>query len=229
MVRYTRKFEYGDYGSDVEGVARALCRAGAGPPLVILNAVPLKMRRTWGRRKQAWLVKFKRRMGIPATPVYGVRSHNLLSPYFDARARNLMNTWQEPVKLVQPKQGFASLHRSLWESYSIGRGKFGLSDLGTYNGASTLPSGSKSDHAYYPAYAFDLGVSPATGFEHPAGRRFFYEVTRRPETSYVILGNKIWSLGRGLNSYSYGGHENHVHVSGLHESYLRELAYKVAA
>lgn len=223
MIRYTRKFKFGDYGSDVEGVARALCRAKAGPPLMIFNALPPKIRRTWGRRKQAWLVKFKRRKGLPGTPVYGQRTHTLLSPYFDSKARHLMRIWQEPVKMVEPRQGWHSLHRSLWESYSIGRNA-GLSDYGTFRAGATLPGGGKSDHAYHPSFAFDLGFFPAIGFQHEAARRYFYEVTRRNETSYVILGTKIWSRGRGLHAYTSGGHENHVHVSGLHESWLRELA-----
>jgi hypothetical protein len=50
----------------------------------------------------------------------------------------------------------ASLQPSLHLAYSMGI-KRSFTDLGTYNPKSTLPGGGKSDHAYYPAWAFDLG------------------------------------------------------------------------
>ncbi len=118
-----------------------------------------------------------------------------------------------PTPLVEPNQGFNSLHPSLWEAYSLGR-RMGLSDLGTYNPNSRLPSGTPSDHAVYPAMAFDLGFSPATGYEHPVARSFFEAMIGRSECEYDICGTKIWSRSRGLHGYSYGGHESHVHVSG---------------
>jgi hypothetical protein len=51
QVLYTRRFQYGDKGTDVEGVARALCRAKVGIPIAVFNALPVRIRRTWGGRK----------------------------------------------------------------------------------------------------------------------------------------------------------------------------------
>ncbi len=119
-----------------------------------------------------------------------------------------------PTPLVEPVQGFNSLHKSLWEGYSLGR-RMGLSDLGTYNPNSNLPSGSPSDHAVFPAYAFDLGIEPDTGFSNAVGRSLFEALVGRPEVEYVILGDRIWSRSRGLHGYSGGGHSNHLHASGL--------------
>jgi hypothetical protein len=89
----------------------------------------------------------------------------------------------------------------------------GLSDLGTYNPASTLPGGGKSDHAHYPARAFDLGIEPDTGWNNLTARAFFNQMVDHPAVEYVILGDKIWSRSRGLHEYTAGGHLNHLHVS----------------
>lgn len=148
-------------------------------------------------------------------------------PLFDAVSLDLLQqaaelprpaepTKPEPGQLIEPNQGFDSLHPSLHEAYSLGR-TMGLSDLGTHNPASTLPGGGKSDHAFFPAWAFDLGVEPDTGFANPVGRAFFEEMVERPGVGYVILGDKIWSRSRGLHAYTAGGHLNHVHVSGIRE------------
>lgn len=114
---------------------------------------------------------------------------------------------------IEPKQGFGSLEQSLWADYTLAR-RMGLSDLGTYNPSSTLPGGGRSDHAYKPARAFDVGFSPPIGYAHPVARVFFEAMVGRPEVAYVILGNVIWSRERGRHAYTAGGHEGHVHVSG---------------
>lgn len=116
--------------------------------------------------------------------------------------------------LVEPKQGFASLERSLWPAYSLGR-RLGLADRGTYNPSATLPEGGKSDHAYYPARAFDLGFLPPVGYLHPIARTFFEAMIGRPEVNYVILGDVLWSQARGRRRYTAGGHLDHVHVSAV--------------
>lgn len=133
-----------------------------------------------------------------------------------ARKRDLLLRDLEPpvVQLVEPKQGFESLHRSLWQAFSEGRRR-GLTDLGTYNPESQLPSGAPSDHAVYPAYAFDLGIDPDTGWANLKARAYAIWTAGRPEVEYVILGNRIWtSRTKFWGSYYNGGHMNHVHVSG---------------
>jgi peptidoglycan hydrolase-like protein with peptidoglycan-binding domain len=160
---------------------------------------------------------FQKLNGIKATGHFGQATLNALEPYMDARAKALYARFELPpekAKIVEPNQGFDSLHSSLWEAYSIGR-NMGLSDLGTYNPASRLPSGSPSDHAVYPALAFDLGIEPDTGYSNPTGRAFFDRMIGRQEVSYVILGDKIWSRALGLHAYTAGGHLNHAHVSGV--------------
>ena len=120
--------------------------------------------------------------------------------------------------MVEPKQGFDSLHRSLWEAYSIGRkAPYNFTDLGTYNPSSRLPGGGISDHAVNPAYAFDLGFTPASGWANLSARDYSNKMAGRPEVEYVICGNRIWSVSQGWHAYGSGGHENHVHVSGRRE------------
>lgn len=175
-------------------------------------------------QKTADAVKtFQRINDIDATGHFGQASLDALWPYMDAYARLMYRTYVPPKPkpvpppLVEPKQGWASLHPSLHAAYSIGR-TLGFSDLGTYNPASRLPSGAPSDHAVSPALAFDLGIDPDTGYDHDAARAYFHTLIGRPEIGYVILGERIWSRVRaseGVRRYTAGGHENHVHVSGL--------------
>jgi peptidoglycan hydrolase-like protein with peptidoglycan-binding domain len=168
--------------------------------------------------KTAAAVKvFQKLNRIKPTGNFGQKTLDALEPYMDARAKALYERFALPpeeAKLVEPNQGFDSLHSSLWEAYSLGR-SMGLTDLGTYNPASRLPSGSPSDHAVYPAMAFDLGFSPQTGQANATAREFFTKMVGRDEVNYVILGDKIWSRALGLHDYTSGGHGGHVHVSGV--------------
>lgn len=172
--------------------------------------------------KTAEAVKvFQRLNDIKTTGHFGQDTLDALWPYMDAYARYRYRRFKLPrppsPPLVQPVQGFNSLDDSLWQAYSLGR-RMGMSDLGTYNPVSTLPSGGPSDHAVNPAFAFDLGISPTTGWQNDTGRAFFEAMVARPEVSYVILGDKIWSRARaseGIRPYTSGGHENHCHVSGV--------------
>lgn len=119
--------------------------------------------------------------------------------------------------LVRPKQGFSSLREDGWRLYTMGR-RLGLSDLGTHNPSSTLPGGGKSDHAFFPARAFDLGLTKAG--TRGRARWYFERVRGRPEVEYVIFERLIWSRERGLHAYTAGGHDTHVHVSLRHPADL---------
>ncbi len=151
--------------------------------------------------------RVQKKHGIPQTGWIGPATWEALAPPLPP--------------LVKPKQGFESLTDDLWRNYTEGR-NMGLSDLGTWNPDSKLPSGNPSDHATSrldgkicePACAFDLGFVPATGQNHPVARSFFNSMIGRPEVNYVILGTLIWSREHGLHAYTAGGHDGHVHVSG---------------
>lgn len=118
--------------------------------------------------------------------------------------------------LLKPKQGFGSLHPSLHELYSLAR-RLGLSDLGTYNPSARLPGGGRSDHAYSPAWAFDVGVTKTGTLARL--RYLFRQAIGRDEVEYVILEGvsipRIWSRSRGgPRPYSGPATSPHVHVSG---------------
>jgi hypothetical protein len=220
MSALTRTLKLGSYGKDVEACKRAVHRFLQTHELDKLEAQPVTVRRTYGPFFRTLVKQAQKQGGILQTGSIGARTERVLrdARAFDALADHLLDQYQREqappvIELVQPTQGFASLHRSLWELYSIGR-HAGLSDLGTFNGASRLPSGRPSDHAVYPAYAFDLGFTPHTGYEHPTARAFFKTCCERPEVEYCILGDHIWSRAQGLHTYTAGGHANHVHVSG---------------
>lgn len=230
----TRTLSVGSYGKDVDAAKRVVYRALdqilGGQRLKAHMSKPLKVRRTFGPFFRSDVNKLRDELGFLRTGKFdkvllhaaGVRG------YPDALAVDLFNQYADehkpvpkPPALVEPKQGFNSLVRDLWADYTTGR-NMGLSDLGTYNPTSKLPSGRYSDHATSrkdgrvgkPACAFDLGFSPAVGYSHPTARAFFHQMCGRPEIEYVILGTKIWSVDKGLHYYGYGGHEGHVHVSG---------------
>ncbi len=198
-------------GKDVEAWMRAVHRVLGVGSLTTFAGKPTVWRRSFGPLKKRQVAAAQRKLAMEVSGMIGPGTQSALRPYLDGYARELLEPSRPP--LLAPAQGFGSLDRRLWDAYSFGR-SLGLTDLGTYNPASTLPSGARSDHAYFPARAFDLGVSPDTGYSHPGGRRFFDEMIGRPEVEYVILGDRIWSRGRGLRSYSAGGHANHAHVSG---------------
>lgn len=215
-VRFTRVISLGETGSDCEGVGRALIREGsAGVTLAAFNKQTQERRRTWNQQHADWLKKFEKKSGHQPDGIYGPSVHIDLSPHFDASATLMMKTWRPPPPpLIEPKQGWDALHKSLWDIYSVGC-RMGLFDLGTWNPASTLPSGNPSDHSVKPAYAFDLGIDPDIGWEHDVARAYFYIALKRPEVEYVILGNKIGDRRTGMiHYYGYGSHNNHVHVSG---------------
>jgi len=193
-----------------------LIREGsAGVTLVAFNKQTPQRRQTWNAQKCDWLEKFEKKSGHKPDGIYGPSVHVDLSPHFDALATKMMLTWKPPPPpLIEPRQGWDSLHSSLHDIYSVGR-RMGLFDLGTWNPDSTLPSGNASDHSVYPAYAFDLGFDPDLGWEHDIARAYFYIAMKRPQVEYVILGNRIGDRRTQMvNYYGYGAHNNHVHVSG---------------
>lgn len=121
-------------------------------------------------------------------------------------------------KLLRPP----SLQPSLHLAYSMAM-KRSFRDLGTYNPRSTLPGGGKSDHAYYPAWAFDLGRPGwrgLWGFGFVAANRFANLLAANAYAlgiEYVIVGRRIWSRSKGWHAYDADrSHDWHIHVSGHH-------------
>ena len=119
--------------------------------------------------------------------------------------------------LVEPVQGFDSLHEDLWLAYSLGRRR-GFTDLGTY-------AKKPGDHGYYPAWAFDLGRNNRffnKGWNYLVARRlalFYVANYRALNIEYVILGQRIWSRAKPYwHPLTTGdtSHAFHIHVSGHH-------------
>jgi hypothetical protein len=122
-------------------------------------------------------------------------------------------------KLVEPEQGWASLHESLWLAYSMGR-KRAFTDLGTY-------VNKPGDHGVGPpCYAFDLGRRNRffnKGWNYLVARRLAKLYVRHHlalSVNYVILGRRMWSRTRPYwHPLTTGdtSHDYHIHVSGVHD------------
>lgn len=207
-MKLKRPLKGSEVGVDVKMVQRAL---NAAPSRTVI-AVTSHYDATTQRR----VSRFRLANSLNPGTHFDQEMLDALWPYFDAYGRWRYRLYQPPKPapvLIAPKQGFASLDKSLWEPFSRGR-KLGFSDLGTYNPASRLPSGRPSDHAVYPALAYDLGISPATGYYNQKARAYFNDLMGEPEIEYIILSPKIWSRAKGLHAYNGGDHYNHIHVSG---------------
>lgn len=129
-------------------------------------------------------------------------------------------------QLVEPRQGFGSLHPSLHLAYSMGRVR-GFTDLGTYVDK-PLDHGGKPSRRGPPAWAFDLGRKDRflfKGWDYLKARRLVYLYQRNYRAlniEYVILGKRLWDRDSGWRYFSDpdGSHSFHIHVSGHHgESY----------
>lgn len=205
-----RTIRPGDYGKDVEAVTRAFHRLLKTGRLDEFRAKPTWYRRTFNESK----VLLSRRAAMALElPPYGIVGPHLddallASGSYDAFALMLAKEYEDAhmPKLIEPRQGFQSLHRSLWSAYSIGISR-GFTDLGTY-------ADKPGDHGVWPSFAFDLGIEPDTGWQNLKARKYVLEISRRPEVEYVILGDRIY-FGTNWRGYSLGGHYNHIHVSGV--------------
>lgn len=212
-----RTVKYRMTGIDVDGHGGAMHLYLQDGQFDEYKKQPEKVRQTFGVAKRTLAKKCAEKADLPQ---YGVVGPALFAKMFDAgaytpRGSHLLKEYEESLKpkLIEPNQGWHSLDSSLWKVYSMGR-SMGLSDLGTYNPQSVLPSGRKSDHAVYPAVAFDLGIDPDTGWNNIKARTYVQRAIRDPEVEYIILGSKIWTKW-GLGNYYNGGHMNHIHVSGI--------------
>ena len=120
-------------------------------------------------------------------------------------------------ELIEPRQGFGSLHTSLHLAYSLGRVR-GFTDLGTY-------VDKPGDHGIGPpCFAFDLGRADRFGFKgwgYLKARRLaklYVRHNRALSLEYVILGRRIWSRAYGWHRYERDlSHLFHIHVSGVRD------------
>jgi len=98
-VPFPRPLKLGDSGIDVEGVGRALCKAGVYVPLVVFNRAPESWRRTFGQRKVDAVNKVRRREGWKPTGVYNepVKYRLQDDGCFDQRAIVLISRYRPPV------------------------------------------------------------------------------------------------------------------------------------
>ena len=121
-------------------------------------------------------------------------------------------------RLVEPRQGFGSLHSSMHLAYSMGRRR-GFTDLGTY-------VNKPLDHGWNDklrmARAFDLGREDKTFWQRQWGQlmtwRYVRLLVREHKAlgiDYVIYRDKIWSRRYGWHHYGPDrSHFWHIHVSG---------------
>lgn len=97
-ARFARELHGGETGPDVEGVARALARAGFLEGLAKLTAKTPGFRRTYNRSKQTGVNHVRASLKLPPNGVYDKRVHAELERLdaFDAYAASLMGQWKQP-------------------------------------------------------------------------------------------------------------------------------------
>lgn len=123
-------------------------------------------------------------------------------------------------KLVEPVQGWDSLHEDLWLAYSMGRQR-GFTDLGTYVNKEGDHGGGPQGRGR-PAMAFDLGHHDRflfKGWDYLKARRLakrYVKYHRQLKIDYVILGRRIWSREKPYwHAFDRDdSHMFHIHVSG---------------
>lgn len=117
-------------------------------------------------------------------------------------------------KLVEPRQGWDSLHASLHLAYSMGIAR-SFYDVGTY-------AAKPGDHGMWPARAFDLrrkGWVGRFGYGWVAAQllaRHYWKHHVALNLDYVIVGRKIISRRHPTwRPYTRdSSHDWHLHVSG---------------
>lgn len=97
-VPFPRPLTLGDYGIDVEGVGRALCKAKVYVPLSFFNSMPESWRRTYGQRKAEAVNKLRKQEGWKQNGVYNEAVKYRLQDdgCFDARAIAFISSYKPP-------------------------------------------------------------------------------------------------------------------------------------
>lgn len=106
-AKFTRELKITDpltRGPDVEGVGRALARAGFLDGLTAFMQKTVAVRRTYGAGKARGVNRARAKLKLPQNGVYNRAVHDYLVRLgaFDARASWLMLQYEPPAKLVYP-------------------------------------------------------------------------------------------------------------------------------
>lgn len=111
-VKFARELHGGEVGPDVEGVARALARAGFLEGLAKLMSKTPGFRRTYNRSKQIGVNHARKAIKQPPNDVYDRRVHEYLCRLdaFDAYAVHLVESYRPTSK---QDQAFARLLASM--------------------------------------------------------------------------------------------------------------------
>lgn len=98
-VRFARELHGGETGQDVEGVARALARAGFLGGLAKLMSKTPAFRRTYNASKRAAVDRARAKIKLPATGVYDQSVHTYLERLgaFDTYAAKLISGYRAPA------------------------------------------------------------------------------------------------------------------------------------
>lgn len=139
----------------------------------------------------------------------------------DSYATLLQRYRKKHKALVEPRQGWGSLHSSLHLAYSMAI-KRGFTDLGTY----VDKAGDHGwDDARRMAMAYDVGRKNRffnKGYNYLVARRYCNLLAKHHKAlgiRYIILGDRIWhrDVGRWVYFSNYRNdrsHDFHIHVSG---------------
>lgn len=118
-AKFARDLHGGETGPDVEGIARALARAGFLEGLPKLMSKTPGFRRTYNRSKQHGVDRVRASLKLPANGAYDRKVHAELNRLdaFDAYAKQLVESYRPAPKPSKQDQAFARLLASMqWMS-----------------------------------------------------------------------------------------------------------------
>lgn len=176
-VALPRALRKGDVGADVEGISRALCRAGVFMPIRAFQAADLKWRRTYGSRRVDAVNRIRKGEGWSESGVYNEPVHQVLldGGYFDARAIALVQGYTPPKPPVAPAQRIRDAITDFCERAERAEAKWHYTQRRPYTGLGVAPeSVHYNDCSSYVALAY-FWAKTQTGLDVPDPTKYAFK------------------------------------------------------
>lgn len=178
MTPLPRTLTKGTVGPDVDGVGRALVRAGlmlrgTVAPIRVYSAMPEKWRRTYGTRKMDAVNRLRKAEGWPTSGTYGPKVHQVLidSGAFDAKAIALLKAYK-PTPVLTPPQRVRGAIQDFCERAEVYERRWHYTQRRPYTGKGVPPDETHyNDCSSYVCVAY-FWAGKVTGLDVPDPAKF---------------------------------------------------------